>query len=280
MSPAVDQITAPVAFHGESLIWDKCKSSFHWVDMMRGDVLTLDSRGDIERMHVGDVAAALRPRISGGLVVAVERGFAIVDSAGTIKILPQLWSDPGIRMNDGACDPQGRFYCGSMSYGEEPGHGVMYRLDPDQSTSIVMRDLAISNGLTWLAAGSEAVFVDSLTQRIDVMGFNADEGTFHSRRTLVTIDGTDGMPDGITLDVEDGVWVAMWGGSAVHRYTRDGVLDAVVTFPVRDVTSCALVDGYLYVSTSAKDDQDNPRAGALFRASVGVNGQDVREFAG
>lgn len=280
MSISVEQITAPVAIHGESLIWDDQNSCLRWVDMLRGDVLTLDARGDISRLHVGRIAASIRPRSLGGMVVAVERGFAIVDGAGVVQSLPELWSSPKLRMNDGACDPQGRFYCGSMSYDEEPGYGVMYRLDADRTTSTVLRGLAISNGLVWLASGDEALFIDSLTQRIDVLEFNGDEGTFLSRRTLVTIDGEDGMPDGIALDVDGGLWVAMWGGGTVHRYTSDGVLDVVVTFPVRDVTSCAFVDGYLYVSTSAKDDQENPNAGALFRAHVGVEGQVILKFSG
>ena len=248
--------------------------------MLQGDVLSLSKDGDITRSHVGNIVAAIRPRSTGGLVAAIDRGFAIIDVDGSIHRLPELWTDVGIRMNDGACDPQGRFYCGSMSYDEEPGYGVLYRFDPDSSATIVLRDLGISNGLAWLGTGDEAVFVDSLTQRIDVLGFNADDGSFSSRRELTTIDEDLGMPDGIALDVEDGVWVAMWGGGAVHRYTSDGALDSVISFPVRNVTSCALVDGFLYVITSAKDDPENPRAGAIFRADVDILGQDVRVFAG
>ena len=183
-------------------------------------------------------------------------------------------------MNDGACDPQGRFYCGSMSYDEAPGRGALYRLDPDGSVTVVLRDLGISNGLAWLTSGDEAIFVDSLTRRIDVLGFIAESGTFSTRRALATVGEDQGMPDGIALDVEDGIWVAMWGGGAAHRYTRAGVLDTVISFPVRNVTSCALAKGFLYVTTSAKDDAENARAGALFRCDVGILGQDIKRFSG
>jgi sugar lactone lactonase YvrE len=280
VSTTVEQITPVCTFHGESLIWDDREPCLRWVDMLKGDVLSLSKEGDIDRVHIGNVASAIRPRSSGGLVASVERGFATVETDGTVRSQLELWTDAEIRMNDGACDPQGRFYCGSMSYDEAPGHGVLYRLDPDNSVSVVLRGLGISNGLAWLDSGEEAMFVDSLTQRIDVLEFNAEEGTFLSRRTLAIVSQEDGMPDGIVIDVEDGVWVAIWGGGAVHRYTSDGVLDSVISFPARNVTSCALADGFLYVTTSAKDDPENPRAGALFRVHVGILGQVLRTFAG
>jgi sugar lactone lactonase YvrE len=261
-------------------MWDKRESCLRWVDMLKGDVLSLSLKGDIERIHIGNVAAAIRPRSAGGLVAAVERGFATVDIDGSVHRHPELWTDASIRMNDGACDPRGRFYCGSMSYNEAPGFGVMYRLDPDGSVSVVLRELGISNGLSWLTSGDEAIFVDSLTRRIDVLGFDADSGTFSTRRAFVVIGEDQGMPDGIALDVEDGVWVAMWGGGAAHRYTREGVLDSVISFPVKNVTSCALADGFLYVTTSAKDDLENTRAGAVFRSDVGILGQDIMSFSG
>lgn len=280
MTMTVEQITPACAFHGESLMWDSRSSCLRWVDMFEGDVLSLSSEGDVCRTHIGNVAAAIRPRFAGGLVAGVDRGFAIVDDDGSVRHLPDLWSDANVRMNDGACDPQGRFYCGSMSYDEAPGFGALYRLDQDGSASLVLSGLGISNGLAWVDAGDEAIFVDSLTRRVDALGFVGESGTFSSRRTFAVVSEGEGMPDGIALDVEGGVWVALWGGGAVHRYTCDGVLDSVTTFPVRNVTSCALVDGFLYVTTSAKDDSDNASAGALFRSDVGIQGQVLRRFCG
>jgi sugar lactone lactonase YvrE len=261
-------------------MWDDRESCLRWVDMLEGDVLSLSADGEVERIHVGNVAAAIRPRSAGGLVAAIERGFAIVGADGSVHRYPELWTDVTIRMNDGACDPQGRFYCGSMSYDEAPGLGALYRLDPEGSVSVVLRGLGISNGLSWLTSSDEAIFVDSLTRRIDVLGFVADSGTFSTRRTLAVVSEEQGMPDGIALDVEDGVWVAMWGGGAAHRYTREGVLDSVISFPVRNVTSCALDDGFLYVTTSAKDDPENTMAGAIFRSDVGILGQAIKRFSG
>src|SRR4051812_42107955 len=110
----VERVTDACAFHGEGPVWDGSK--LRWVDMLNGEILTLDGDASVSRRKVGTVAAALRPRTVGGLVIAVERGFALLDHDGDLTVLPELWSDPTVRMNDGGCDPQGRFYCGSMAY--------------------------------------------------------------------------------------------------------------------------------------------------------------------
>src|SRR5262249_31766923 len=142
-------------------IWDGVASCVRWVDMLNGDVLSMTTDGTVSRRHVGTVAAAIRPRAQGGLVVGVERGFALLDSAlATVTPLPEVWSDPCVRMNDGACDPQGRFYCGSMAYDNAAGRGALYRLDPDHTVATVLTEVTISNGLAWRADGRTALYVD------------------------------------------------------------------------------------------------------------------------
>jgi len=275
----VEQLTPPLAHHGEGPIWDPLVGCLRWVDMLRGDVLTLATDGNVDRLDVANVAAAIRPRRGGGLVVAVERGFALVDSGGGVRRLPEIWDDPTVRMNDGACDLQGRFYCGSMAYDEAPGRGSLYCLDPDGSATVVLSGVTISNGLAWTRDGTEVVYVDTPTRCIDVFAFDPDTGSFSDRRVLAKVDAGRGMPDGIALDEEGGVWVALWEGGAVHRYLRDGSLDAVLELPVNNVTACALAYGDLFITTSAVGDP-SPAAGAVFRATVGVGGASIGSFAG
>jgi sugar lactone lactonase YvrE len=278
-----EPVTGALAHHGEGPMWDGSARVVRWVDMLAGDVLSMDpARGDVERLHVGTVAAAMRPRASGGLVVAVERGFAFVDvTRGAVETLPEVWSDPTVRMNDGGCDPQGRFYCGSMAYDSESGRGALYRLDVDQTVTMVLRDVTISNGLAWRADGATALYVDTPTGRVDELDFDAEAGTILDRRPFVAIDADGARPDGIALDADGGVWVALWGGGAVRRYDERGKLDAVVELPVRDVTACAFApDGRLYITTSADGGDDAPRAGALFVIDVNVAGAPIGAFAG
>jgi sugar lactone lactonase YvrE len=285
--PAAEQITDACAYHGEGPMWDDAAGVLRWVDMLRGDVLTMDpDAGAVSRTRVGTVAACVRPRDSGGLVVAVERGFALTEpGSAEVTTLPEVWSDPLIRMNDGACDPRGRFYCGSMAYDAGPGRGALYRLDPDGTVRTVLTGVTTSNGLVWSRDGATAYYIDSPTQRVDAFDFDLDTAAFSARRTVVEIPREDGMPDGMTIDAEGGLWVALWGGGAVHRYTPDGRLDTVVEVPADQVSACTfggaeLAD--LFITTSRQDlpPEAEPAAGALFHLRPGVTGLPTSSFAG
>jgi sugar lactone lactonase YvrE len=133
-----EQVTGPVAHHGEGPVWSERWGGLRWVDMLAGDILHLGADGTVERRHVGAVAAALRPRTRGGAVIGVERGFTLEEPDGTLTPLAELWTHTRVRMNEGGCDPDGRFYCGSMAYDKAPGAGALYRLDPDRSTRVVL----------------------------------------------------------------------------------------------------------------------------------------------
>ncbi|RBY96944.1 SMP-30/gluconolactonase/LRE family protein [Blastococcus sp. TF02-8] len=278
-----EQVTGRVAHHGEGPVWWPGWGGLRFVDMLAGDVLALSDDGSVRRVHVGDVAAALRPRRGGGAVVAVERGFALEDADGSLSTLPPLWTDPGIRMNEGGCDPQGRFWCGSMAYDQAPGAASMYRLDPDGSVREVFSGLTVSNGLEWSSDGTSAYYADTATHRVDV--FDSDPGAGPTgRRPFVTM-SDEQNPDGLTVDAEGGVWVALFGSGVVHRYDAAGRLDAVVEVPTPQVTACTFGGpdlDQLFVTTSRQgmEPGEDPVAGALFRVDAGVRGLPVREFAG
>jgi sugar lactone lactonase YvrE len=276
-----EQLTGPVAHHAEGPVWSPRWGGLRWVDMLAGDVLSLADDGTVGRRHVGQVAAALRPRTAGGAVLAVERGFALEDADGTVTHLDPVWTDESIRMNEGGCDPDGRFYCGSMAYDASTGAAALYRLDVDGTVHRVLDGVTISNGLEWSPDGSLAYYVDTPTHRIDVFDHDAERG-LTGRRPFVRIPD-DGNPDGLTVDAEGGVWVALFGGGAVHRYTPEGRLDAVVELPTPQVTACTLGGAgldRLFITTSAENRPDDPVAGSLFTVDVGVPGLPVREFAG
>ncbi|MDQ3879909.1 MAG: SMP-30/gluconolactonase/LRE family protein, partial [Chloroflexota bacterium] len=116
-----EQVTARVAYHGEGPVWWERWGGLRWLDMLAGDVLSLAADGSVARRHVAAVVAALRPRRQGGAVLGIERGFALEHPDGTLAPLRELWADEGVRMNEGGCDPDGRFYCGSMAYDKTPG---------------------------------------------------------------------------------------------------------------------------------------------------------------
>ncbi|HEV2756550.1 MAG TPA: SMP-30/gluconolactonase/LRE family protein [Actinomycetota bacterium] len=276
-----EQLTDPVAYHGEGPVWSPRWGGLRWVDMLAGDVLSLHAGGRIERRNVGAIAAAVRPRRDGGAVIGVERGFALEDPEGEVTTLAELWSDPGVRMNEGGCDPDGRFYCGSMAYDKTPGGGKLYRLDASGNTEVVLGSVTISNGLEWSPDGSLAYYNDTATYRVDVFDYETDGLT--GRRPFADV--APERPDGLTVDSEGGVWVALSSGGGVRRYTSRGVLDEVVEVAARKVTACTFGgDGLdrLYITTSREglEDGEDPLAGSLFTGTPGVAGMPVREFAG
>jgi sugar lactone lactonase YvrE len=278
-----EQVTDPIAYHAEGPVWSRRWGGLRWVDMLAGDVLSLAPDGTVRRRNVGSIAAAVRPRWGGGAVIAVERGFTLEEPDGTLSPLPDVWAHDKARMNEGGCDPDGRFWCGSMAYDRKPGSAALYRLDPDRSIRVAMTGVTISNGLEWTPDGSLAYYADTATHQVDVFDYDRDAG-LTVRRPFVTM-ADDERPDGLTVDSTGAVWVAMNGSGTVRRYTPTGVLDGEVRLPTAQVTACTFGGpdlDQLFVTTSREGmaPDDDPIAGSLFRADVGVAGLPVREFAG
>src|SRR3954451_18447648 len=277
----VEQVTEVVGYHAEGPVWSPRWGGLRWVDMLAGDVLSLQSDGSIGRRHVGEVAAALRPRREGGAVIGIERGFALEDPDGSVRALDEVCSDRSERMNEGGRDPDGRFYCGSMAYDQRQGAASLYQLDPEGAVEVVLDGVTVSNGLEWSPDGTLAYYNDTATRAIAVFDYDRQAGLI-DRRVFAALEY---RPDGLTVDAEGGVWTALSDGGAVRRYTPDGVLDVVIEVPARKVTACTfggtgLDELYITTSREGLEPADAPLAGALFRAVPGVRGLPVRSFAG
>lgn len=279
-----EQWTEPLTHHGEGPVWDTQVDALRCVDMLAGDVLTIRDGHLVQRENFGEVAAAWRPRAGGGSLVAVERGFVLVDRGGQREVIGPLWSDHDIRMNEGGCSPDGSFYCGSMSYDAADGRGCLWRLASDGAVSVVLEDLTISNGLTFTAAGQQAYFIDTPTRRVDVLTF-AESGGVVDRSPFVDLSVVPGQPDGLTVDADGGVWVAMWGGGAVQHVWPDGSLGDVVAVGVSQPSAVCFGGPelrQLFITTSrfGLDQTVEPAAGAVFIAEPGPRGVAVMPFGG
>jgi sugar lactone lactonase YvrE len=275
--------------HGEGPVWDAAAGVLRFVDLVAGGLMTFDpASGAVRRRTLGPVVACLRPRRAGGLVVALERDVVLLDDpdddASAPRTLTTLPDDAGVRCNDGGCDPAGDLLLGTMAYDESPGAGTLYRVGADGAARPVVTGVTISNGFCFDPTGAFAYWTDTPTGRVERLTFAAD-GSVAGREPFVTVDPAAGHPDGLTVDAEGGVWVALWAGSAVHRYGPDGALDVVVRVPARQV-SCPAFGGPdladLYVTTSRQGlaAGDDPQAGALFRVTPGVRGLPALPFAG
>jgi sugar lactone lactonase YvrE len=280
-----EQIPGTECYHGEGPCWADDWGGLRWVDMLNGDVLSLDQRGGVTRTHVGEVAAVIRPRSSGGAVLALADSFAVTDGdLGRLRTVAEVRLKPGVRLNEGGCDPDGRFYCGSMATDESPQAGTFYRLGPDGAVQPVMDKVTISNGFDFSPDGKTAYYVDTPDQGIDIFDYSADAGLVNRRR-WVDVPLEAGRPDGLTVDAAGGVWLALMGGSAVHCYSASGALDAVIPLPVSQVTACTFGGtslDTLYVTTSqiGADTRAQPASGSLFAVQPGVRGRPALAFAG
>lgn len=283
--PQVEQVPGTECYHGEGPCWAVGWGGLRWVDMLAGDVLSLDPRTGVSRTHVGDIAAVIRPRASGGALVALGDHFAITDGdLSELRTVASLDLARGVRLNEGGCDPDGRFYCGSTSPDAGVQAGTFYRLDPDGSVRKVLEKVTVSNGFGFAPDGRTAYYVDTAEQGIDRFDYTGVTGLVNRRR-WVDIPVGAGAPDGLAVDADGGVWVALFGGSAVHCYSASGTLDEVVALPVSQVTACTFGDAdldTLYVTTSkvGADTEPQPAAGSLFAVQPGTRGLPALEFAG
>jgi sugar lactone lactonase YvrE len=276
---------------GEGPVWDPIAGCLYFVDILRGHVHRVEpARRTWETFRVERMVGAAAPTDAGDLLLAVKDGFARLDvGTGIVQSIAHVDEDRSdIRMNDGKCDPAGRFWAGTMALDERSDAGHLYRLDPDGRIHTMVSGVSISNGLDWSDDGRLMYFIDSPTRSIDVFDFDAASGAIANRRSLVRIPREEGTPDGMTLDVDGYVWVALWGGGAVHRYAPDGSRAAVVTVPTRYPTSCTfggpdLRD--LYITTASikisdRERAEQPLAGAVFVARPGVAGRPPHRFRG
>ena len=268
----------------EGPCWEAARGLLLWVDILAGRVHRLDPEsGTDSALDAGQHVGAAVPRAAGGLLLAVRDGFATLDEQGHCTVIRQVEADqPDNRMNDGKCDPLGRFWAGTMAYKweERPGAGALYRLDPDRSVRTMLTGVSISNGLAWSADARTFYYIDSPTRGVDAFDFDLEPGTLAERRRLVSVPAEAGMPDGMAIDHDGCLWVALYGGGAVHRYTPDATLDTIVEVPATQVTSCTFGGpdgGDLFITTAAQDlteDQlaTQPHAGALFSCRPGSSG--------
>jgi sugar lactone lactonase YvrE len=252
---------------GEGPRWDAEAGRLLWVDI------------EGERLHAGDrtidcgaMVGAVAPWAGDTVLAALRDGLAAVDLRdGSLRHLaPVPHGRPQMRTNDGACDAAGRFWIGTMALDETPGAGALYRYDPDGALHTVLSGVGLSNGLGWDAADRLMYYIDSHTQRVDVLDFDLASGEVSSRRPIVSIPGEDGIPDGLAVDDEGGIWVALYGGGRVVRFDSDGALSGEVGVPVPRVTACCFAGSRLYVTA---------REG-LFGLDVPYSGPPARPFGG
>ena len=277
---------------GECPVWDGASGRLRWVDINPGVVHDLDvESGEDRATEIGPTVGALALRASGGLVLARNHGVSTLGEDGTVTeavVFDGEAGRDGHRMNDGQCDPAGRFWTGSIVMDTSGPNGALYRVEADLSTSVVRTGVSVSNGLGWSPDATTMYFIDSMSGGVDAYRYDRDSGEVTERRRFVDVDFEHGEPDGLTVDADGCVWFAIWRAGEICRYTPDGELDTVVRVPASLTTSCCFggADLDTMFITSATCDLTpeqraaQPHAGALFVCRPGVTGLPTTPFAG
>lgn len=256
---------------GEGPNWDQDAGVLLRVDINAGVVHRLSSGGEaLTPIELSPPLSFALPRKDGGLIVGQGRQVLALEGDRS-RVVATVNEPAENRLNDARCDPAGRLWAGTMSTPRHPT-ASLYRLDLDGSLSRQLSGTRISNGIGWSPDARWMYFIDSPTQRIDLFDYELEAGEIANRRPFVTIDPVDGMPDGLAVDAEGGVWVSLFGGGAVRRYAPSGELDALCRLPTSNPTCPAfggrLLDRLFVTSARHKLTEDQlasePLAGALF----------------
>lgn len=277
---------------GEGALWDVRDRALYWVDILGSEVYRLDPEaGGPSSWQVGQHVTTVVVAEDGRLVLGLRHGFAWLDlSSGRVtSIVDPEPDNPDTRMNDGKCDPQGRFWAGTMVERGERGRGGLYCLGADLSLTRKLSGVSCSNGLVWTRDQRTFYYIDTPTHRIDAFDYEPTSGQIAARRTVAEIPRELGAPDGMAIDAEDRLWVALFGGSAVVCVDpRDGAVKARIEVGAQNVTSCAfggpeLRDLYITtarVGMSAQQLAELPQSGSLFCVTLPVAGVPSPRFAG
>jgi sugar lactone lactonase YvrE len=282
----------------EGPVWNRRTKQLVWTDIPGERIHFTDiSTGADTSVDVDTRVGSIVPRADGGYAMATCQEFRITGDDVSAPLEQIVVTDePRVKFNDGKCDPAGRFFAGTAGRDGRHGTGALFRLDPDRTATELVPGISASNGMGWSPDGTTFYYTDTSTYRIDAFDFDVATGSVSGRRTFVEFGGIrrfdtpDGLgrPDGLCVDSEGCVWVAMWRGWEVRRYSPAGELISHLPMPVELVASVAFVGDKLdtLVITSATSElmhselAGQPHAGGVFACDVGVTGLPVNDFAG
>lgn len=281
----VDIIHQARAEVGEGPTWDARTGELHWVDILQGTIWTdrLDGSAPTSLMLDTHVGAALPAADTGELLVCTRAGFSRLDRAtGHEQLLAQpLAERPGVRFNDAKVSPDGRAFGDTMPYDTDAEPGALYRLDAPATVATIAEPLRLGNGLGWAPDGRTMYFIDSGARTMWRASYDTETGTVTGARPFIEFDpAAGGMPDGMCVDSDGGLWVAIMGGGRIERYSPSGILDRAVELPLHRPTSLCfagaeldtlIVTSLSYQMTEAEWQAD-PLAGSVLALDVHTTG--------
>lgn len=277
---------------GEGALWHPHEHCLYWVDIMKSELHFYDpesrkGRSLSTKSYVGTVVPTEE---FGEAIVALQDGIYRIDTkTGTRTLIVNPLPGPPVRFNDGKCDPSGRFWVGTLHMDGTRNQSQLFRLDADGSLHEMLSDVSISNGIVWTADRKRMYYNDTPTLTVQVFDYNDETGDISNRSIAFNIPGGHGYPDGMSIDAEGMLWIAMWGTGSINRYDpQSGALLHQVKVPASHTTSCAFGGPdlkTLYITTARAELSDEqlseyPQSGDLFVAEVDVAGVLANVYRG
>lgn len=274
---------------GEGAFWNNKSQKLYWIDIEGKTFNVFDPYSGINNAYnthkrVGTVVS----KTSNSVLLALEDGLATLnlDNGQIIYDLKTDIHSKGNRFNDGKCDPQGRFWVGTLTIGQATNDNKLYCYDKGLFVEKVS-GLSISNGIVWTNDNLTMYHIDTPTSEIVKYDFDPLNGNISNRQIVIKIPAVDGYPDGMAIDAEGMLWVALWDGFGVARYNpKNGKLLQKIDVPVPKVTSCAFGGANLqtlYITTASAEMSDAevmqyPLSGSLFSIETNIQGLSANEF--
>jgi sugar lactone lactonase YvrE len=258
---------------GEAPFWDDVEQCLWFVDVRERHIHRLDPQtGLLTRAQFPGAISAVIPSRDGWLVVTGGMGVHRYhwQRQRAEPVMTIVGTDTMTVMNDAACDPTGRLWAGTIDVARRRARSSLYRIDCRGALE-VMSGCELANGIGWSPDGSVMYFIDSRRRAIIAFDYEVASGTASQPRVWLRPQGS-GVPDGLTVDGDGRVWVALMGAAVVHSYDPEAALTDVIALPVDDVTNVCfggsdLADLYVTSSAhrlSASQHQAQPLAGATF----------------
>ncbi len=271
---------------GESPVWDVERELLHFVDIHSQRIHQLHPvTSAVTTLEVDGPPGAIALLADGGYVAGIGLDFTALGFDGTSRLIARAtWGD---RINDGKCDARGRFISGTLDNERRQGAAALYSVDTGGALTELVPDVTLSNGLDWNVSNDVLYYIDTPTERVDAFDYDIETGAISNRRVFADLQSAAGRPDGLTVDSEGGVWVALARGGVIHRYSANGKLDEVVPIPTPGVTSCTFGGAdlsQLFVTTarallSGVQQKDDQVAGDVFVVEgLGVRGRPANRY--
>ncbi|MFT3750894.1 MAG: SMP-30/gluconolactonase/LRE family protein [Agriterribacter sp.] len=279
------------AFLGEGAIWHPLEHALYWVNIEEKTLHIYDpATKENKTFNMGERIGTVVFDKNGNAIAALQNGIHKIDiRTGEISFIANPVPDKNTRFNDGKCDPEGRFWVGTMHINQVEGAGLLYRMDHDLSIHKILDGVTVSNGIVWSLDKKLMYYIDSPLKRVDVFDYDNETGAVNNRRTAFKIPVGLGFPDGMTIDDEGYLWIAIWGGSCVGKFDPlTGEIKQKIIVPAPHVSSCAFGGknmDTLYITTArenlTRDElRKYPLSGSVFSAKLNSKGIPANFFKG